>query len=562
MRNTISRSDGESGRVRPTGLQWPPREEMRWAAWFAAGFMLLTCLPYLFGLFLRQPGWYYSGFLTNPDDHNVYLSYMRQAHDGHLFFFDQFTSEPQPGRVINVFWLALGLLAKVTHLALPVVYHLARVVSGWLLLVSSYWLASQIIASTATRRLALILTATAAGFGWLFQAQGGQPHPIDYGPGLVMPEAITFLTLLLNPLFAFSMFLMVVVFGLSAKAVETGSARTAAGAGFAALALGNIHSYDLIPVAAVIVVYAVAQVVTGRARWQALLLVLLIAAIASPSVLYQLWLQRIGDMTIIVKLVGPPAASGPARWFALGLGLPLALAVVGAVRGAVRGNDAARLLIIWLAVGFALVFAPVAFNRKLAEGLHIPVCLLAALAVEPMLRAGARRAAIVGAMLVVICAPSNALYVRRAMGDLVTNNQAYLGNLMPPLYLRPDQYRALLTLSGKASRSDVLLANTLVANYAPSLAGVRVYLGHWSETLHYTEKIRQLSKFLEAGTPDEQRHAFCREYGIDYLLRDRSVYDDAFLPPSRQAEGAFDPDRSQWLSPVFAQDQVSLHRVR
>ena len=53
----------------PSSFPWPPRSELRWAALFAAAFTLLTCLPYLLGLYLRQPGWYYSGFLTNPDDH-------------------------------------------------------------------------------------------------------------------------------------------------------------------------------------------------------------------------------------------------------------------------------------------------------------------------------------------------------------------------------------------------------------------------------------------------------------------------------------------------------------
>jgi len=538
-----------------------PKPELRWPALFALLFMLATCLPYLFALFIKQPGWYYSGFLTNPDDHNVYLSYMRQARDGCVFFADQFTTEPQPARVINLLWLALGLFARVTHLSLPIVYHLARLASGWLLLMAVYWLAAQATSSIIARRLALILTATASGFGWLLHVQGGQPHPIDYGPGLVMPEAITLLALLLNPLFAFSMFLMILTFGLAAHAFSTGSVRSAALAGLTALILGNIHSYDLIPVAVIIAVYVLVQVITRRARPTALLLAALIAAIAAPALIYQYWLRTIGDMTIIVKLVGPPAESPPMRWFALGLGLPLIVAIISTVRGAAKASDALRLLIIWFVVGFALVFVPVPFNRKLAEGLHIPICILAALAIEPLLLSAPRRALVAAAALVAICFPSNALYLRRAVSDLISNNQAYIGNLMPPLYLRPDQYGALRSLSGQASRSDVLLANTFLSNYAPSIAGCRVYLGHWSETLDYTKKIKQLSDFFAAGTPDSRREAFCREHGIAYVLSDRSVYDDVFLPPSAQAEGAFDPDRSPWLSKTYEQGDVAVYGV-
>jgi hypothetical protein len=89
-----------------------------------------------------------------------------------------------------------------------------------------------------------------------------------------------------------------------------------------------------------------------------------------------------------------------------------------------------------------------------------------------------------------------------------------------------------------------------------------VYAGHWSETLDYTDKVRQLSTFLQAGTPDTEREAFCHKQQIVYVLRDRSIYDDSFLPPSRQAAGAFDPDSSPWLSGEYHDGQVSLYRVR
>ena len=56
---------------------WPTRPELRWVAVFALVVMALTCLPYLYGLLIRPPGAYYSGLLTNPDEHNVYLAYMK-----------------------------------------------------------------------------------------------------------------------------------------------------------------------------------------------------------------------------------------------------------------------------------------------------------------------------------------------------------------------------------------------------------------------------------------------------------------------------------------------------
>jgi hypothetical protein len=547
---------------RPIG--WPPTHELRWAAIIAILLMVLTCLPYLYGLGIREPGEYYSGMLANPDEHNVYLSYMRQARDGALFFIDPFTSEPQSGRVINLFFLALGMFSRVTHLSLPVVYHLARVISGWLLLTAIYCLAAQVLATVSGRRIALVLAGLASGLGWLYPASGGQPHPIDYGPGLVMPEAITFLSLLLNPLFCFSVFLMVAALGLAAHAFVSGSVRSAVLAGLAALVLGNIHTYDLIPLVAVLAVFLVMLLVGRRLTGRAIALALLMGLLATPSVIYQLWLIRGGEVTLVVKSRETPVASPAPIFLALGLGLPLALALVGALRSALRGaTDGARLAALWLVLGFALVYLPVPFQRKLAEGLHVPVCVLAVFALESLWRrAKDRRALWIGAMLVLVTIPSSLLFVNRALRDLRSNNQAYIANLMPPLYLRADQHGALQWLSGKATPSDVLLCSSFLGSYAPSLAGCRVYVGHWAETLHFQNKLGELSRFLRADTPDASREAFCRREGITYVLRDDSIYDQVYyLSPEGEAGPGFEPEGADWLVRVYQQDRVSLYRV-
>ena len=534
----------------------PPLSELRWAARIAAIIMLLTCLPYLFGLAITPAGDYYSGFLTNPDEHNVYLSLMRQAQNGAFFFSDMFTAEPQQGRVINLLWLALGLSARATHLPLPIVYHLARVIAGWLLLMAIYCLVAQVLVSVGARRVALVLTATASGFGWLWPSGPGQPNPIDFGPGLVMPEAITFLTLLLNPLFAFSVFLLLVLYLAAVHAFASGSVRAALLAGAAALALSNIHSYDVIPATVVLGVFLIYLLATRRAGGRAVLLALLIAALAAPALLYQLWLQRTGEISLLVKAVNQPP-SPELRYVALGFGIPLALAAVGVLR-AVRGNDWARLLALWLVLGGALVYAPIPFQRKLIEGLHVPVCLLAIFALAPLWERRPRQAALMATLLIVLALPSNVFFARRAMRDLTENNRRYLVNLMPPLYLTADQRAALRALDEPGGRREVLLGNSLLSNYAPSLSAGRVYFGHWSETPGFAHKIGEYSWFLRASTSDVPRESFARARGITYVLRDQGL-DARYLPAG---EEAFDASRSPWLERVFAQGTVVAYRVK
>jgi len=545
-------------------LRWPEGRELRWAALFAGVVMALTCLPYLYGLAIRPADAYYSGLLTNPDEHNVYLAYMKQASDGRLFLIDPFTSEYQQGRVVNVFFLALGRFSRATGISLPVTYQLARVLSGWLLLMAVYCLGAQVLASLVARRFVLMAAAFASGLGWLIQRAPGQPHPVDYGPGLIMPEVVTFLSLLLNPLFCFSMFLMITIVALGAHAFLSGSKRSALVGGLAALVLGNIHTYDLIPVGATLGAYLLTLLVRSRAAVRALTSAGVMAVIASPSVAYQLWLLRSGDVTLTIKTAETPVFSPPPIMLGLGLGIPLLLALLGVMRTfRPDAPGAARLLALWLVVGFAVAYAPVPFQRKLAQGVQIPMMILASFGIERLLTGLPRLSHIAGvAALLASMLPSNILFVNRTLRDLQTNNSAYIANLMPPLYLRSDQYDALQWLDEEADFGDVLLCNSFLGSYAPSLAGTRVYMGHWAETLHFHRKLSNFALFLDRMNPEESRREFVKEQGITYILRDESIYDEVFhLAPDGTKMVPYDLTQTEWLFPVFAKDEVTVYRV-
>src|SRR5678815_4273837 len=90
--------------------------------------MAITTIPYLYGHSLRgsQPSrTWYSGFAYNPADSSVYLSWMRQASDGHFFQRNLFTTEPQHGKQFNIFFLTLGFLVRITGLPPSAIYHIS-----------------------------------------------------------------------------------------------------------------------------------------------------------------------------------------------------------------------------------------------------------------------------------------------------------------------------------------------------------------------------------------------------------------------------------------------------
>ena len=227
--------------------------------------MALTLVPYLLGYIYQgaRPalGWF-SGFTFNATDHCVYLSWMKQAADGGFFQKNLFTTDPQTGHQFNLFYLTLGWLSKLSHLPPNIIYQSARFGLGLGFLRSIWWLLEMWVGDRRARWTAFLIVCFSAGLGWvpgLWEA-GILKGPIDTW----QPEAITFLSLYLFPLFIVSLLLMVGFIGNMYRASHSGKVKYAANAGICGLLLGNIHTYDVVTIWAVWTIYLVAQWISKK----------------------------------------------------------------------------------------------------------------------------------------------------------------------------------------------------------------------------------------------------------------------------------------------------------
>src|SRR5206468_3459306 len=107
----------------------------------------------------------------------------------------------------NLFFLALGWLSALLHVPPTVMYQAARVVLGVALLRAVWWLLEMWLADPRARRAAFLCVCFSAGLGWMpgLWEQGILRGPADTW----QPEAVTFLSLYLFPLFVVSLLLMV-----------------------------------------------------------------------------------------------------------------------------------------------------------------------------------------------------------------------------------------------------------------------------------------------------------------------------------------------------------------
>lgn len=478
-----------------------PNSERNWVIAWAVAIVLVASIPYVWGLAFTPEGGSFLGFTHNIDDCAVYLSWMRQSADGHFFIRNLFTTEPQPALQFNMLFLVMGWLAALTRLPLALVFHVFRLGLGVVLIWAIWRLSKLFIEDANTRRLLIPLVGLSSGIGWLIPGAKPPVGSVD----VWQPEAITFLSIYLNPLFLAGLILMVGAFYFLTLAQRTASARHAVCAGLCVLLLGNVHSYDVITVACVWTAYLVARAAAERRLpTRAIALSLLAAIVALPSIGYQFYVYHADP--VFQSRVNTPIPSPPVLSFLTGFGLVLVGAIVGVVVSLRTARSGVRvpmlLIVVWAVVGLAAPYIPIAQQRKLIMGVHIPLCVLCAVGLSYLLarapRAVARSLAVA---FILLTTASNISFLSKdtlllSVGDTATIYSAYLTD---------DSLGAMAWLRRHASAEEAAYAPPTFALFTPALAGKPVYYGHWSETPDYESKLKDWLRFRAPGTSEWER---------------------------------------------------------
>ena len=489
-------------------------------------------LPYLLGALWTPTGATFTGLTYNQDDGAVYLSWIRQAAEGHFTLTNRFTTEPQRGLLVNLFFYLLGTLGRIAHLSPPVVYAGARIVFGGLLLWTLWRLTVTVLTDARARLLAFAFLCFAAGFGFGsdFDPHLAYEQPIDRW----QPEALTFLTLYFTPLFSAALALMAVFAASFFRAEQSGRVRDLLPACVAGFLLGNFHSYDILQLWAFAFVYRiVTDVVQRKANVAGYVRLLVVGLAMLPTAGYQLYAIT-NEAVFNARVFATSTLSPSPIWVLLGFGLPLLLAFATPLIAGARAKlapDALRYLCVWAVVAVAIAYVPVSFQRKLLMGAHIPLCLLAGATLAAVTeKLSGSLPAIVATSAVLITVPGSVRFLANDVARLQTNTA---GTQYRP-YLSADETNALRFLRGAAKPGDaVLVSPDMTAHrygatplmpylgvYVPACSSATAYAAHWSETADFEKrKYGEQLRFFAAGTDDTAREAFLRANpAIRYVL--------------------------------------------
>jgi hypothetical protein len=237
-------------------------------------------------------------------------------------------------------------------------------------------------------------------------------------------------------------------------------------------------------------------------------------------------------------------APGPLS-LVVSLGLPLVLALVGWRVGWRHRDRALALMLVWPPLVAALLYLPNVANiqRRLLDALYVPIGLLAAVGLGALIRRlPPRRGRRVQALIVTSCCLSSVIVLAIAL--------RFASGAFAEAYVPNDAWKAMQWLSAHHQKDDRALSAPGSGQLLPAYAGVQVYVGHYSETLDYFVKTRNVQAVLEPGTSATTVQAFLRANGITLV----------YWGPAESVT-TYDPERQPFLRRIYQGGSVAIYRV-
>jgi len=408
-------------------------------------------------------------------------------------------------------------------------------------------LAVELTQVTHERRAMLFFVTCGAGLGWIVGIVG--PMTAD----LWVAEAFPLYAALSNAHFPLAIALMALCALFSLRVMRCGERTWLWGSalGCAAILLGAVQPFGLVPVFGGVGVSALARIVRQRAIvWSTVIWVVGAALAAS---LYPIYMQSAIQADPVLRVWGHQniTASPPLWDWVLSYGMLAPLCVIGLYVSLRRGNEADWLVAGWLGVTLIGLYVPLPLQRRLSLGLGVPVGLLAGAGWwRGVRRGGLRRVPTIARVAgTVLCVLTPAFLIAASTASAVVGDDRF--------FISDDEWRGLAWLRDAGDGRGVMCAPE-TGLFVPAWAGQPVVYGHPFETVEAERRRAEVEAFWLGEMAAAERETFLRQHRIGYL----------FVGPRERALGAVNRpdvelgDLRRELSPVFNSGAVTIYELR
>jgi len=197
-----------------------------------------------------------------------------------------------------------------------------------------------------------------------------------------------------------------------------------------------------------------------------------------------------------------------------------------------------------------LLYAPVSFQRRLVEGLQLPLSIAASVALFWITRRvfkGANAARYRNLFLTGVIVFASLTNFGFVIGQIVARSSSSTDSRR---YLPGDLVAVFDWLKTNSDHDAVLFSSYLTGNLAPSMTGLRVFLGHYGQTIRGDEKGAQVTAFYTGALSDEAAQQLFIEHRIRYVI---------YGPFERAMWGGFTPPA--WLRLAYRQGNVDVFEI-
>jgi hypothetical protein len=530
------------------------KHEWLFVGCFAALIVIVTAIPYLFGYWSTPAGMTYTGvhYLT-PGDTNTYLATIESTKQGDNIALNLYTGEPQRRIFISPLWLSVGWLAKIFNLSNLLALHLARSLLVIIFVFIMYLLLAYLFQSPRKRKWMLILILFSSGLGaffnpFLFNVNNLYEHPTD----MWVVESITFLTLYHSPHVIASLILIVLIFLLMLLAFEHNKLRYSIGAGVAGFFLVWFHPFNgptvYVTLGTFIVLLAWWR---RRIAWPQIKHFIVFGCFPIPAALYLYLISRVD--WVIGHWSAQNILPSPSIWmYLIGYGFLLIFALLGLWISLKKPDNKRIFIISWLISSAMLIYAPLAFQRRMSEGLHIPIVLLAGAGIfylvgrwqAPSKMNVPLKTYIVVIFMIIFLPLSNI----QLLGQDI---YVYQTKKTLPYYLYAEEVAAMHWLRDNAGKTEIIFSSAYMGNFIPAYSGRIVWIGHGPQTINLQEKLLFNDWFWRTDASQMQKRQFLKENLIRYVFYGRK----------EREMGAYNPTTKDYLQPVYQNSQVTVYKV-
>jgi len=536
------------------------RQEWLFVIIISLAVLTLTILPTLTALTVAASNnlYYTSGSLASPVDRTVYLSQIEEARQGHIFIHNLFTSEPQIG-YLSPLWAALGLFSKISGLSPLFVFHLARLLLGFFLLVIIYLFISRIFSDIRWRKICFLVVVLNSGLGAFLTIPWRQIN-IDnvfgyFGIESWYCEGNAFLSLYHSPLYTISQIGIFLFFYWLVTRMSAARFKETLVIGFLIVLLGILHPYDLVILGFVSFTWLLTRSIQFKCYlWRDYLKFIMLGGFMAIPLIYFAVIKELSPGFLgwyQQNIVLTPAPLYIMRVFGI-----MSLFFVFGFYPAWKSSDRLlKFMVIWAVISCFLLYAPLPFQRRLGNGLYLPVEIIGLYGINYyfnklrqcqyfglILKQKLVRA--VAAIMAIIAISLTTLYFLKVETDNFLLKQHF--------FISREEKKAMDWLKNNTNFGDIIASTEKTGNVIPAVAGRYVYLGHGHQTNNRLTKVLETEEvFFKTNINDNYKKKWLVENRIDYVYYG---YNEAVL-------GDFSPETKPYLNKVFQNHQVKIFQV-